>query len=116
MDVALVEATKISKLIDKLNKRSSDISIKSCLNVCSAFYGVAIDDLQRAIHAFELGSYKKSDGFLAIVVESPGDCEDTFSEPQIHRKSPLTATNAYFASMATTAEDILSIFMKLNSP
>ncbi|XP_073138209.1 putative invertase inhibitor [Henckelia pumila] len=116
MDVALVKATKISELIDKLNKRSSDISIKSCLNVCSAYYGVAIDNLQRAIHVFELGTYKDSDEFLATAVEALGDCEDTFSEPQIHRKSPLTATNAYFASMATITEDILSIFMKPKSP
>ncbi|XP_073022628.1 pectinesterase inhibitor-like [Primulina eburnea] len=115
MDLALVKSIKISELIIKLNKTASDPLVRSCLHVCSIEYDTSIGSLQDAIDAFESNSYDESYRQLTVAASGPGNCEETFTEPPA-RKSPLTAVDAYFYSMVTIAEDILSMVMKHKSP
>ncbi|XP_075515918.1 pectinesterase inhibitor-like [Primulina tabacum] len=99
----------------KSDPRGLKADLKDLVVIMIIEYDTSVGSLKDAIRAFESNSYDESYGQLTVAASGPGNCEDTFAEPPA-RKSPLTAVGAYFYSMVTIAEDILSIVMKHKSP
>ncbi|XP_075478867.1 pectinesterase inhibitor-like [Primulina tabacum] len=108
INTTLVKANQISELILKLNKTTSDPIIHACLTLCSMDYNHSIADIQGAIYSFKSSDFEESANHLSFSSIAPGDCEDCFAEPP-SRKSPLSDISAYFVSLATIAQNIVSI-------
>ncbi|KAJ0968172.1 hypothetical protein J5N97_025089 [Dioscorea zingiberensis] len=107
--LSMKNATQIKSQVKELLKeaKTRDKYMKSCLETCEELYSDAIAALRDSVKAIKAKRFDDALTYLSAVVDTPGTCEDGFSEGGII--SPMMKENKIFFALSSMSLSISSL-------